>query len=254
VESVLDSKLTIGAAGVFAIAVGVAAVVYWQRPAVPVIAKQAPSARAWDGPIGPGVLNGPVREGALGIDPQLARDPHLVVDPAGHLVPDLALRTLVESSIGKLKGAPRQAALADLRAFMGAHLKGPAVQEADTIVTAYAGYLDAEELQRARERFSVPDPAGLTEREVDHLLAWQRQRAQLRERLLGYAVAKAWYEAEDADCAAALQEWRKQSAPVGEGEDADQVELHQRRIHGPALEERRNYNAQLCASKVGAGA
>lgn len=251
-DSSLENKLTIAAAAA-AVVVGVVGTVYLQRADVARPAAPAPAVGAWDGPIGPGVQAASGGDlPALGPALQSERHAKLTLDNAGHLVPDFSLRTLIDSFIAKSKGAERAARVADLRAFLKSELAPPAAQEADRVVTDYLAYLGVEEQMLARERFSRPDPSGLTEADIAHLLAWQQQRAQLRERMLGSQVAKAWFEAEDSDCATAFQEWQMQQQPADGTHELDPVELSERRLHGAALEERRNNNAQLCAGKIGA--
>jgi lipase chaperone LimK len=251
-NSLFDSKLAIGAAGVGAMALGVLGALYIQRASVPRNAPEpAQVARPWDSPIGPGQLVGALREPvAPGLDLQGAPGPQLALDRGGHLLPDQALRTLIDSFVAKAKGAERRQQAAALRAFLKGRLPSPAAAEADRIVTDYLGYLEVEEQLLARERFARPDPAGLSPSEVDRLLAWQQQRAQLRERMLGAAVAQAWFETEDSTCATALDDWRKLREPEDETQEPDSNELRARRIHGTALEERRNNNAQACASQI----
>jgi hypothetical protein len=250
--SLIDNKLTIAAAAA-AVVFGVMGTIYLQRADVPGPAAPAPAAGAWDGRIGPGVLAGSAGEfPALGAALHSERDAKLTLDKAGHLVPDLSLRKLIDSFLAKSKGAERAARVADLRAFLKSQVAAPAAQEADRVVTDYLAYLDTEEQLLARERFSRPDPSGLTEAEIEHLRAWQQQRVQLRQRMLGSQVAKAWFDAEDSDCATALNEWQMQREPVDGTHELDSVELSERRLHGAALEERRNNNAQLCAGQISA--
>lgn len=252
-NSLLDNKSTIAAAAA-AIAFGVIGAIYLQRADVPrAAAPAAPAAGAWDGPIGAGMLApSPGEAPALGAALHSARDVKLTLDQAGHLVPDAALRKLIDSFLAKSTGTQRAAQGADLRSFLKSRLAAPAAQEADRVVTDYLAYLDTEEQMLARERFSRPDPSGLTDAEVTHLLGWQQQRAQLRERVLGSQVSQAWFEAEDANCTTALQEWQLQRQPMDGTNEPDPVELSERRRHGAALEERRNNNAQLCAAQIGA--
>jgi lipase chaperone LimK len=252
-DSLLDNKLTIAAAAA-AVVFGVAGMIYLQRADVPGAAAPAPAAASWDGPIGAGMLARPAGAiPALGAALHSERDAQFTLDKAGHLVPDFSLRKLIDAFLAKSKGAERAAQVADLRVFLNGRLAAPAAQEADRVVTDYLAYLGAEEQMLARERFSRPDPSGLSDAELAHLLAWQQQRMQLRERMLGSQVAKAWFEAEDAGCATALREWQVQRQPVDGTHEPDSVELTQRRLHGAALEERRNNNAQLCAGQLSAG-
>lgn len=252
-DSLLDNKLTIAAAAA-AVVLGVMGTIYTQRADVPSAAAPAPAAGAWDNRIGPGMMAGSAGDfPALGAAVHTDRDAKLTLDKAGHLVPDFSLRKLIDSFLAKSKGVVRAAQVADLRAFLKSRVAAPAALEADRVVTDYLAYLGAEEQMLARERFARPDPSGLTDAEVEHLLAWQQQRVQLRERMLGSQVAKAWFEAEDSDCVTALHEWQMQRQPVDGTHEPDSVELSERRLHGAALEERRNNNAQLCAGQISSG-
>jgi hypothetical protein len=136
-----------------------------------------------------------------------------------------------------------------LRAYLKRRLAPPALAQAETLAGDYARYLKAEAALRANERFAPFDPAGMSSAQVEQMLGWQQQRAQLRERMLGSAVSQAWFGTEDADCRTALADWRLTRAPV-ESEEVDSNELRARRLHGAALEQRRNERAQSCAAQM----
>jgi lipase chaperone LimK len=246
IDALFDSKLALGIAGAGAMAAGVLAVVLWQRPAGAPEAARAPVAGSWDAGVGPGLLSSPVRD-LPAIDAQLVRDTKIAVDASGHLVPDRALRTLIDGFLIKGKQSERQAMEAQLRLYLRQSLRPPAADEADRLVTAYLAYQQAEEQMLARERFTQADPAGLSEDQVKHLLDWQRGRADLRKRMLGEAVASAWFAEEDGNCADVLNEWLKQLAPP---DDNDSNEQFARRRYGQSLEERRNNSAQACAAQI----
>jgi lipase chaperone LimK len=250
VDALFESKLARGIASAGAVALGVLAVVLWQRPGV--VREDAPRAPAsWNGPAGPGLLVGPVRDlPATGLDALAMHDTKIALDDAGHLVPDAALRSLMDAFLVTSRRSERLAMASQLRALFQAGLRQPAAAEADRLVTAYLAYLGAQEQMLARERFARPDPSGLTDQQLEHLLAWQRERAQLRQRMLGATVARAWFEQEDATCSAAFDDWRKLREPPGAGQEVDSVELMTRRRQGAALEERRNMNAQTCAAQM----
>jgi hypothetical protein len=250
--SLLDSKFGIGLAGIMAVAIGVVGVVYLRAADTPLDpAGPARPAASWDTPIGPGALAGAVSEpGPMGLESLPTRAPELAVDEQGHLMPDMALRKLVDSYFANLPGNQRQARADQLRAYLRTWLKQPALGEAERIVSDYLGYLRLEDELLSRERFTKPDPSGLSEFQVQRLLAYQQQRAQLRQRTLGAAVAQAWYEAEDSTCTTALAEWNTAQRAPGEGEELESTELRERRIHGTALQDRRNYYAQSCASQI----
>jgi hypothetical protein len=102
---------------------------------------------------------------------------------------------------------------------------------------------------RAQARFTRPDPAGLSDRQVEQMLVWQQERAGLRDRMLGTAVAQAWFGEDDSACRNALEDWRRMRAPEG-SEDVDSNELRARRRHGAVLEQGRNERAQACARRL----
>jgi hypothetical protein len=247
IDRLLDTKLGVGIVGATAMAIAVLAVVYWQRPKVVQEAAPAPAAQ-WDGAMGPGMLSGTLRDmPASALEAQTMRDTKIAVDAAGHLVPDRALRSLMDGFLVKVKPSERQAMEAQLRVFLRGRLSQPAAGEADRLVTDYLAYMNMEQQMLSRERFTPPDPSGLTDDQIKHLLAWQKQRAELRQRMLGTAAASAWFDAEDGDCANALNDWQKQMAPP---DDDDSNEQFARRRYGQRLAEGRNNNAQACAAQI----
>jgi hypothetical protein len=189
----------------------------------------------WDGPIGPGAIADP--------RPAAGTDEQPLTDGAGNLRVDTPLRTLFDGYLAKPGGA------AQLRAYLNRRLAPPARSQAAGLVDAYLRYLQTEQQLRAQVRFTTPDPSGLSDRQVGDMLAWQRDRAQLRARMLGTTVAQAWFDADDADCRTALEDWRKMRAPA-DSEDVDSNELHARRRHGAVLEQGRNERAQACARRL----
>jgi lipase chaperone LimK len=246
--SLLESKLGFGMACVLGAAFGVVGIVYL-RQADPPAAAPARTA-SWDGPVGPGALavTSPADSGAGG-PPSSAPMPgeQPLLDATGRLLVDPALHRLFDSFLKNgAGGAPREQ---ELRAYLKRRLVSPALTQAEGMAADYARYLKAEAALRANERFSPLDRAGLSPSQVEQMLAWQQQRAQLRERMLGAAVSQAWFGTEDADCRTALTDWRTMRAPVG-SEEVDSNELRDRRLHGAMLEQRRNERAQSCASQL----
>lgn len=249
-DSPFETRLTVGAS-IGAVVLSVMAVWHWQRVAAPEAAPAAPLTRTWDGPVGPGLVRGAVPEfPALGANLAAAAQPGLETDAGGHLVAGLALRKLMDSYLVPGGASGRRARAEELRAFLKRKLAAPAAGEADRIVTEYLGYLEAEDRALARERFSAPAAAALSERDIERLLAWQEQRAQQRQRLLGAALAQAWFEADDSRCEAILHDWQLQHVALAPGEELDQAELRERRLRGPALEARRDADAQRCAAQM----
>lgn len=230
-----DSKAAIGLACIVAVALGAGSVV-WLRggSTAPAAVPVAPRA-GWDGPIGPGAIA--ATQPAAGVDEQP------LTDGAGNLRVDPALRTLFDGYLAKPGGA------AQLRAYLNSRLAPPARSQAADLVDAYLRYLRAEKELRAQVRFTKPDPSGLSDRQVGAMLAWQRDRAQLRARMLGTTVAQAWFDADDADCRTALEDWRKMRAPA-DSDEVDSNELRARRMHGAVLAQGRNERAQACARRL----
>jgi lipase chaperone LimK len=183
----------------------------------------------------------------LALDPQVMRDTKIAVDAAGHLVPDRALRRLMDEFLVKGNPSERQAKEVQLRELLRDRLKLSAAGEADRLVTDYLAYLNVEQQMLSRERFTQPDASGLTDEQVQHLLAWQKRRADLRQRMLGTSAASAWFDEEDGGCASALGDWEKQMAPP---DDDDSNEQFARRRYGQRLAEGRNHDAQACAAQI----
>ena len=237
--SLFDSKTAIGLACVAAAAIGAGSVV-WLRgggaaPAAPPAAQRA----GWDGPVGPGGVAAEHAPGSV--------DDTSLTNGAGNLRVDPALRTLFDSYLAQPGGA------AQLHAYLNSRLAPPARGQAGDLADAYQRYLQAEKELRAQVRLTRPDPSGLSDQQVAQMLAWQQERAHLRERMLGTTAAQAWFGAADGECMSALEDWRKMRAPPG-AEEVDSNELRARRVHGAVLEQGRNERAQSCASRLMAGA
>lgn len=235
--SLFDSKAVVGLACVAAAAIGAGSVV-WLRGGIGTPAAVAAAPRAgWEGPVGPGRV---AAQAPAGID-----DPALT-DGAGRLRIDAGLRTLFDGYLAKTGGAAR------LHAYLASRLAPPARGQAVELADAYARYLQAEQALRAHARLAPPDPSGLSDGQVADMLAWLRERADLRERMLGTAVAQAWFGNDDGDCRTALEDWRKMRAPA-DAEEVDSNELRARRLHGAVLEQARNERAQACARRLTSG-
>jgi len=248
----LDSKLGFGTACVAGILIGVAAAFWLQGGDAPPASPAPAAASAWDGAIGPGTLAGPPPGPGSGSGMTAPGEPSLV-DAGGRLIIGLPLRQLIDSYVVNSKGGgARQASSAELRAYLRQRLKQPALAQAEGLVGDYLRYLDAEQGLRAQLRIAAPGEGALDAAQVGQMEDWLRQRAQLRERMLGTAVAQAWFAAEDADCNTALADWRRMHAPVGSA-DVDSNELQARRLHGAVLEQRREEDARLCAAQLVAG-
>jgi lipase chaperone LimK len=237
--SLFDSKTAVGLACIAAAAIGAGSVVWLRGGGVAPAAAPAAQRAGWDRPIGPGSVAAVHAPGGA--------DDTSLTDGAGNLRIDPALRTLFDGYLAKTGGA------AQLHAYLNSRLVPPARSQAADLVDAYLRYRQAENELRAQVRFTRPDPSGLTDQQVAHMLAWQQERAHLRERMLGTGVAQAWFGAADDDCRSALEDWRKMRAPAG-AEEVDSNELRARRMHGAVLEQGRNERAQACASRLMTGA
>lgn len=226
---------------------------YWQRaPAQDTLLLQ--SAPNWDGPVGAGTLRAaPGEQSAPVLFRQASSPLPLTIDADGHLKTDLALRRLIDSFLANGPLAERQQRALDLRTSLKSTLVAPASNEADHIVTIYLDYLDAQDRFLARERLPAPAASGLTESGVEHLLAWQEQRRQLRQRLLGVELTQTWFATDDARCASVLRDWIKQFGSADPSAETDLAELRERRLHGPALEAIRAADAQSCAAQISQG-
>jgi hypothetical protein len=247
----LDSKLGFGTVCVAGIAIGVAAA-FWLQGGAPAARPAPGAASAWDGAIGPGALAAPAASAGAALGMETAGEPSLV-DAGGRLVIGLPLRRLIDAYLLKDSAASaRQNRAAELRAELRRRLPQPALGQAESLVGDYLRYLDAEQALRTRVRIAPPGEGILDAAQVGQMEDWLRQRAQLRERMLGAAVTEAWFAAEDAECNTALADWRRMRAPVG-SEEVDSNELQARRLHGAVLEQRREEGARLCAAQLIAG-
>ena len=242
----LDSKLGFGLACVVCAAAGAIGVVSL-RDSAPQPAAAPARAASWDGPLGPGALpaSSLASTAAGGADlAAAASGEQPLVDAAGRLAIDPALHHLFDAYLKN--GTPREQ---ELRAYLRGRLAQPALAQAEQLAGDYLRYLQADAGLRANSRIAPPDPSGMSVAQVEQMQAWQRQRTQLRERMLGAAVAQAWFGAEDADCSTALSDWRLAQTPAG-SEDVGSNELRARRLHGAVLEQRRNERAQSCAAQL----
>jgi lipase chaperone LimK len=246
----LDNKLGFGMVCAGAVAIGVTAALWLHGAAAPAAAPAAATASAsgWDGAIGPGRLATP----APGAPGMAAPGEPSLTDAGGRLVIGPPLRQLFDSYLLKAGANGRDARAAELRAYLRQRLAQPALGQAEGLASDYLRYLDAERELRAQMRIAPPGEGALDAAQVGRLEDWQRQRARLREKVLGTAVVQAWFEAEDAACSTALADWRMMRAPAGSA-DVDSNELQARRRHGEVLEQRREEDARTCAGQLAGG-
>ena len=174
----------------------------------------APRTAAWDGPIGPGQVRAEAPEAAA---PATVDGTGLTVDAAGRLVPDRALLALIDGAV--LRGDTAAAAVDELRTMFKTRLPEKAAQDGQRILNDYLQYLRMR--QGARARLAPLEGGGLSDADVATLLAWQSEQALLRERMLGAALAKAWFGQSDSRCANELRELRQRGVSRDLVRDAD---------------------------------
>lgn len=243
-DSPFETRLTLAAA-VGAVVLSVLAVWYCQRGTAPDSVAVAAAVPSWDRPIGPGLARGVPPP--LGVEPAPSSEPGLALDSSGHLVAGLALRKLFDAYLARGAVTERPARAQQLRAYLQGK---PAAAEAERIAGLYLQYLETEDRLLAREGLRPEAMQNLAQRDVERLLAYRDQRAQIRERMLGPVLARSWFAADDSRCDAALREWRMQHVAPEAGQELDPVEIRERRIHGAAMEARRDADAQECAAQM----
>lgn len=235
-----NNKLLIAAALCLSAAT-MAATWYWHGAHSAPPAAPAPAAAGWDGPIGPGQARNPAPDFAV---PALVKGTSLTLDAAGHLVPDQALHALIDNALAHADAASVPIRVDELRAWFQMRLPPAAAQDGQRILGDYLQYLRMR--QDARARLSPLDPSGLTDADVSNLLTWQQQQAQLRERMLGAKLSKAWFAESDSRCDAVLRDWRAQRS----GDETDPMAIRERRLHGAAQAAIRDADAQSCADQL----
>jgi hypothetical protein len=230
------------AAGLCVSAATMAATWYWHgaHTAAPT-ETPAPRAAGWDGPIGPGQARAAAPEIAA---PAAVKGTSLTVDAGGRLVPDQALHAMIDNALAHADAASIAGRVDELRAFFQMRLPATAAQDGQRILNDYLQYLRVR--QAARSRLVPVSENGLTETDVAALLAWQSQQAQLRERMLGAPLAKAWFAESDSRCGAVFRDWQGQRS----GDASDPMAIRERRLHGAAQDAIRDADAQSCADQL----
>jgi len=136
------------------------------------------------------------------------------------LIADSALRKVMDSY---LLGGGDNGGLQALLDYLNRHLPANAAREAGQLATSYNAYLSAHDQLLAAQNFgATPD--------LNRLIGWQRQREQLRNRILGEKVSLEWFGNEEAYLTQALEELsqrRDGTAPPSNSEDKDQMKHDQ---------------------------
>lgn len=229
------------AAGLCISAATMAATWYWHGAHSTPPAPPPAAAANWDGPIGPGQARTAAPDIAA---PAAVKGTSLTVDGAGHLVPDQALHALIDNALAQADAASIAGRVDELRAYFQMRLPPVAAQDGQRILGDYLQYLRVR--QDARARLAPLDATGLTDADVAALLAWQAQQAQLRERMLGAQLAKAWFADSDSRCDTVFRDWRAQRS----GDETDPMAIRERRLHGAAQDAIRNADVQSCADQL----
>ena len=136
------------------------------------------------------------------------------------LIADSALRKVMDSY---LLGGSDKGGLQALLDYLNRHLPASAAREAGQLASSYNAYLNAHDQLLAAQNFgATPD--------LNRLLGWQRQREQLRNRMLGEKVTLEWFGNEEAYLTQALKEQEQRrdgTTPPSTGVDEDQVKHDQ---------------------------
>lgn len=141
------------------------------------------------------------------------------------LIADSALRKVMDSY---LLGGGDRGGLQALLDYLNRHLPANAAREAGRLATRYHAYLSAHDELLAVQNFgATPD--------LNRLIGWQRQRQQLRDRMLGEKVAQEWFGTEEAYLTQALEELgqrRDGTAPATTSVDEEQAkhDQHMRQV------------------------
>ncbi|HWW71455.1 MAG TPA: lipase secretion chaperone [Duganella sp.] len=132
-----------------------------------------------------------------------------------------------------LLGGGDKGGLQALLDYLDRHLPVNAAREAGQLATSYNAYLSAHDQLLAVQNFGErPD--------LNRLAGWQRQRQQLRGRMLGEKVSQEWFGTEEAYLTQALEELgqrRDGMVPPSTSVDEDQLnhEQHMRQVLRDAI-------------------
>ena len=136
------------------------------------------------------------------------------------LIADSALRKVMDSY---LLGGGDKGGLQALLDYLNRHLPANAAHQAGQLASSYNAYLGAHDQLLAAQNFgATPD--------LNRLIGWQRQREQLRNRMLGEKVTLEWFGNEEAYLTQALEELsqrRDGTAPPSNSADEDQMKHDQ---------------------------
>ncbi|HEX8406111.1 MAG TPA: hypothetical protein VF670_15920 [Duganella sp.] len=155
--------------------------------------------------------------GGLGVS-AVGPETQIALTDNQELIADSALRKVMDSF---LLGSAGDKGLPALLNELIRRLPAAAARDAGQLATSYNAYIAAHDQLLAAQGFgATPD--------LNRLIGWQQQRAQLRDRMLGQKVSLEWFGTEDTYLSQALEELRQQrdgTAPPMSSADADEA-LH----------------------------
>jgi hypothetical protein len=169
-----------------------------ESPAVappPPAAVQAPAARVAS------AANVVARDGTSEVP---AFEGVLAITADGRLVPNETLRDVLTYFLLQRAGGDGDAALNN---YLGRRLPPPAVAEAMRLAASYRAYMAAHDDLLAAQNLQLQ--GGVTTAALVRLPTWREQRARLRQRWLGNAVALAWYQDDDLQLTQAIDELQR---------------------------------------------
>jgi lipase chaperone LimK len=167
------------------------------------------------------------------------------------LVVNKALHDVVDYFLFGGHPGERSTHVARLLVHLKANLPEPAYGEAAQIVQNYLRYIQEHDQLLARESMSAPGSEGAVIRmDFDRVAAWIAQRTRLRQNLLGFNVAQAWFGDEEAETERDLAAMRKPGAGAAPENAMDpdpqqqaSTSLDAMRSKGVPLESQREYIA-----------
>jgi len=185
---------------------------------------------------------------SMELSPDDAQAPEgLSVDASGQLRPDRPLRMVFEFFLVRGEGADLDARAAQLRGHLERQVRGPALEQAKALASAYVAYVRAHDEQLASQHITLQPGALPSAQQLEQLAAWQQQRVRLRRSSFAPALADLWFAADDAALADAITDLRARgdaaSNPAGAtatDQEPDSNTLRARRLHNPAQDAARD--------------
>jgi len=144
----------------------------------------------------------------------------LALTDTQELIPDFALREVMDSYLLSRSDAGRLQALRD---HLRRALPPAAASDAEQLAQNYSGYLAAHaSLLAVQNLHDTPD--------LGRLAAWQQQQRELRLRMLGARVTEEWFGTEDAYLTQALEEAGRGASAPPANEDEARHQQHMQQV------------------------